>query len=100
MRRQRDGARDGDKVQQIVLNLLTNAVKFTPRGGQIRVSCEVQGDMVRVRVKDTGVGIPEDKIEKIFDPFAQADRQLNQPVDGLGWGWRSAESWRAGRGEI
>lgn len=89
---------DGDKVQQIVLNLLSNAVKFTPSGGQIRVSCEVQDEMARVQVKDTGVGIPADKIGKIFDPFVQADRQLNQPVDGIGLGLAISRELARGMG--
>src|SRR5207247_8604149 len=64
---------DSEKVQQIVLNLLTNAVKFTDRGGFVRVESERVGQAVVIKVHDTGIGIPEDKLEAIFDPFVQVD---------------------------
>ncbi|MDQ6887648.1 MAG: ATP-binding protein [Gemmatimonadota bacterium] len=77
---------DRDKLQQIVLNLLGNAVKFTDRGGEITVSCEVDGDTMLLRVSDTGVGIPADKIDTIFDPFVQVDQRPNQMNQGVGLG--------------
>ncbi|MDQ6873034.1 MAG: ATP-binding protein [Gemmatimonadota bacterium] len=77
---------DPEKMQQIVLNLLTNAVKFTDAGGAIALSSETNGKCVDIRVADTGPGIPPEKISKIFDPFVQAERRLNQPVQGVGLG--------------
>jgi signal transduction histidine kinase len=65
---------DPERVQQILLNLLSNAVKFTPEGGRIGVSCAAHGDMMIVSVSDTGVGIPADKLESVFEPFVQLDR--------------------------
>jgi PAS domain S-box-containing protein len=62
---------DAAKIQQIVLNLLANAVKFTPVGGRIALECSVADDLVEVRVSDTGPGIPADKLEAIFEPFVQ-----------------------------
>jgi PAS domain S-box-containing protein len=63
---------DAAKIQQIVLNLLANAIKFTPVGGRIALECSVADDeMVEVRVSDTGPGIPPDKLETIFEPFVQ-----------------------------
>src|SRR5690606_9077921 len=56
---------DADKIQQILLNLLTNAIKFTDPGGEIRVTCEGDGDEVVVRVEDTGQGIAPDRLESI-----------------------------------
>ena len=77
---------DPEKMQQIVLNLLTNAVKFTEAGGTITLSSELSGKCVDIRVADTGPGISPEKLKKIFDPFVQAERRLNQPVQGVGLG--------------
>jgi PAS domain S-box-containing protein len=77
---------DPEKMQQIVLNLLTNAVKFTDTGGTITLSSELSGNCVDIRVADTGPGISPEKLKKIFDPFVQAERRLNQPVQGVGLG--------------
>ena len=77
---------DPEKMQQIVLNLLSNAVKFTDAGGTITLSSEMAGKCVEIHVADTGAGISAEKVEKIFDPFVQAERRLNQPVQGVGLG--------------
>jgi len=77
---------DPEKMQQIVLNLLTNAVKFTEPGGNIALSSEPNGKCIDIRVADTGPGISPEKLSKIFDPFVQAERRLNQPVQGVGLG--------------
>jgi PAS domain S-box-containing protein len=77
---------DPEKFQQIVLNLLSNAVKFTDTGGSIELSSKQRGNCVEIRVADTGPGISPEKLEKIFDPFVQAERRLNQPVQGVGLG--------------
>ena len=92
---------DPEKMQQIVLNLLSNAVKFTETGGSITVSATPQGGCIEISVKDTGVGIAEEKIDKVFDPFVQAGRQLNQPAQGVGLGLAiSRDLARAMNGEI
>ena len=62
---------DPDRLQQILLNLLTNAVKFTPTGGKITISCHTRGGETEISVADTGRGIPEDQLERIFEPFVQ-----------------------------
>ena len=77
---------DPEKLQQIVLNLLGNAVKFTEPGGTITLSSEPSGNCIEIRVADTGPGISPEKLERIFDPFVQAERRLNQPVQGVGLG--------------
>src|SRR3981189_1897810 len=77
---------DPEKMQQIVLNLLTNAVKFTDTGGTVTLSSELSGNCVDIRGADTGPGISPEKLKKIFDPFVQAERRLNQPVQGVGLG--------------
>jgi len=77
---------DPEKLQQIVLNLLGNAVKFTEPGGNITLSSEVAGNCIEIKVADTGPGISAEKLDRIFDPFVQAERRLNQPVQGVGLG--------------
>ncbi|HEY3133470.1 MAG TPA: ATP-binding protein [Gemmatimonadaceae bacterium] len=77
---------DPEKLQQIVLNLLTNAVKFTDPGGSITLSATPRGSCIEISVADTGAGISSEKLEKVFDPFVQAERRLNQPMQGVGLG--------------
>ena len=77
---------DREKVQQIVLNLLGNAIKFTEEGGTISASCDQDEEVGRVHVTDTGIGIEEAKIHAIFEPFVQVNRSLNQPGHGAGLG--------------
>jgi signal transduction histidine kinase len=77
---------DRDKLMQIVLNLLSNAIKFTAPEGSITLSCDADARSVHIHVRDTGFGIPEDRIDSIFDPFVQVDRALNRPHEGVGLG--------------
>jgi signal transduction histidine kinase len=78
---------DVEKVRQILLNLLSNAIKFTPAGGEVEVTCAVQGDHAVVRVRDTGRGIPADRLEHVFEPFVQVDRHLSPShSEGVGLG--------------
>ena len=67
-------AADTERVQQIFVNLLANAVRFTPPGGSVQVSVSLEEGEVLVCVADTGVGIPADLVPKIFDPYEQAHR--------------------------
>ncbi len=73
-------------LKQILLNLLTNAIKFTPKGGEIRL--EITGDegVAQISVIDTGIGIPEDKFEYLFQPFVQLDSSLSRQYEGTGLG--------------
>ena len=77
---------DGTKVEQILINLLTNALKFTPEGGRITVTCATEGARVRVSVTDTGIGIPEDQVDAVFEPFVQLGRSLTTGHEGTGLG--------------
>jgi signal transduction histidine kinase len=79
-------AGDRDRLQQVLWNLVSNAVKFTPAEGRVRVSCEVDGDFVYVRVADTGPGIPPEKVAEIFEPFVQLGRSLSSGHEGVGLG--------------
>jgi signal transduction histidine kinase len=77
---------DRGRIIQVCLNLLTNAVKATAPGGLVALTVEEADDVVRIRVHDSGVGIPADKLEAIFAPFTQLGRALNNPVGGTGLG--------------
>jgi PAS domain S-box-containing protein len=76
---------DATKVQQIVLNLVSNAIKFTERGGRVTLECVLEPEMVAVHVRDTGIGIPPDKLEVIFEPFIRLRSKCNLAAGtGLG----------------
>jgi signal transduction histidine kinase len=77
---------DPDKLRQILLNLVSNAVKFTPARGLIVMECARAGDAVELRVRDTGIGISEERFRSIFEPFVQAGRALNRTHEGVGLG--------------
>lgn len=77
---------DQDKMERIILNLLSNAIKFTNRGGEIYVNMVEDKTSMIISVKDSGVGIPEDKIKLIFDRFGQVDKTLRRNREGTGIG--------------
>lgn len=77
---------DEDKFRQIMNNLLSNAIKFTPSGGSIDVILKQEEDLVTITVKDTGIGVPEDRLDTIFKPFIQLDSSLSRNFEGTGLG--------------
>jgi PAS domain S-box-containing protein len=77
---------DREKVQQIVLNLLANAMRFTPSGGAVDLDWRIENGALLVHVRDTGPGIPEDKAEQIFEPFVQLRAPGSVPSGGTGLG--------------
>jgi signal transduction histidine kinase len=77
---------DAVRLTQVFLNLLNNAAKYTPRGGRIRLTAELEESGVVVRVRDTGVGIPAAMLPKIFEPFTQVEPSLARSQGGLGIG--------------
>lgn len=77
---------DAEKLQQVLLNLLTNASKFTPAGGRVRMSVEVARGIVAITVSDTGRGIAKDQLDRIFEPFVQVDARLTRTEEGVGLG--------------
>jgi len=92
---------DQDKLQQILINLLSNAVKFTPQGGRIVLEMLTEPDrpgMAKIRVSDTGIGIPSDKLQAIFEPFVQVGRSLNSPGEGTGLGLAISRDLARGMG--
>jgi two-component system phosphate regulon sensor histidine kinase PhoR len=75
---------DAARLQQVLVNLIHNAIKFTSSGGQVTLSAESDGEFVLFSVKDTGVGIPEENLERVFERFYKADRARSGGGTGLG----------------
>ncbi len=77
---------DPDRVQQVLCNLLSNALKFTPQAGRVALSAGAAGELVEISVTDTGVGIPADQQERIFEQFHQVEDSLVRTTQGSGLG--------------
>ncbi len=75
---------DPDLIAQVLANLVSNALKFTPKGGRVSVSAAVEGREAVVRVEDTGVGVPEEARGRIFTPFERVPNKLRATGTGLG----------------
>ena len=92
---------DPEKLRQILVNFLANAMKFTPTGGRIEVGADRHDDFVRIWVSDSGVGIPSDQIEHVFEPFFQVERGTTRRYPGIGLGLAIASDFaRAMDGEV
>jgi len=93
---------DPDKLRQILLNLLSNAIKFTNARpglhGRVDVACAADGARAYVTVSDTGIGIPADKLQAIFEPFVQVDARLTRPHEGTGLGLAISRDLARGMG--
>lgn len=82
---------DPKRLRQLLLNILSNAVKFTPEGGRVEITAEA-GPMVSIHCRDTGIGIPQDKLDLVFEPFRQVDSSLARKHEGTGLGLPIARS--------
>jgi signal transduction histidine kinase len=89
---------DAEKLRQIIVNLLSNAVKFTDPGGRISLTASPEGGVVHINVSDTGIGIAEDELEAIFDPFVQVRSDLTRPYEGTGLGLAISRDLARGMG--
>jgi len=89
---------DKDKLIQVFVNLLSNALKFTPNGGNVEIKAFESGKYIEVYVKDDGIGIPPDKINKIFNKFYQIDNTYARPYSGSGLGLAITKSIMEGHG--
>jgi signal transduction histidine kinase len=89
---------DAERTQQVVINLLSNALKYTLPGGSITLSCEDAHDRALVCVRDSGVGIPPDKLEMIFEPFSQVSGGLTRSAEGTGLGLAISRELARGMG--
>jgi signal transduction histidine kinase len=92
---------DPERVKQIVLNLLSNALKFTPEGGVVKLGAVAGADAVMVHVSDSGIGIPVDKLDAVFEPFFQIQSSQHRGSRGTGLGLAiSRELARSMRGDL
>ncbi|HEX8906432.1 MAG TPA: HAMP domain-containing sensor histidine kinase, partial [Longimicrobiaceae bacterium] len=89
---------DADRVRQVLLNLLANAVKYTSAGGAVRLECHDAGRDVLIHVRDTGMGIRAERLPHIFEPFVQGERALNRPDEGVGLGLAISRELARGMG--
>jgi len=90
---------DEEKLRQIMLNLLSNAIRYTPPGGQVTLSAASSGESsVTISVRDTGVGIGSEARERIFEPFVQLDRSLTRTREGVGLGLSISRDLARGMG--
>ena len=91
----RIGVIEGDerKVRQVDLNLLSNALKFTPEGGRVDVVARPVGDEVQVAVRDNGIGVRREDQARIFEPFRQAEQGPRQVREGTGLGLSLAKEF-------
>ena len=92
---------DPEKVTQILVNLFSNAIKFTPPGGHISAGCAASDNTVTLHVSDTGIGVAPEKLEAIFEPFVQAQEALADRASGIGLGLAiSRDLARAMKGDL
>lgn len=77
---------DPDRIRQVLVNLLDNAVKYSPDGGEVTVTLSHDESEVRVQVRDQGIGLPEDMLERIFEPFGRAVNATARNLPGMGLG--------------
>ena len=77
---------DARKLESVFLNLLNNAIRFTPDGGQISIRARKTGDGIQVEVQDSGIGIPKDELDRIFEKFYQVEDHMTRTYGGMGMG--------------
>lgn len=77
---------DEQAIRQVVVNLLSNAIKFTPAGGEVTIEAGCQGSWLLLTVTDSGIGIPEDVLPRLMQPFERIDNDLNRQTEGTGLG--------------
>jgi signal transduction histidine kinase len=89
---------DAEKLRQILVNLLSNALKFTERGGRIALECVASASRVEITVRDSGIGIPTEQLERIFEPFVQVRADLTRTAEGTGLGLAISRDLARGMG--
>ena len=77
---------DRDRIEQVIINITTNAVRYTAKGGSVEMSVSLAGEEVLIAVADTGIGIPKEDIPRIFDRFYRVDKARSRALGGTGLG--------------
>ena len=77
---------DGDKLEQVIINIVSNAIKYTPENGKIKISCEKVYKDAYIKVRDNGIGIPEENLPRIFERFYRVDNARSRETGGTGLG--------------
>lgn len=77
---------DEDKLDQILTNLLNNAIKYAPGGGDVTIHAKIDGDVLEVGIRDQGLGIPKDHLQKVFERFHRVNNEDNRKIYGTGFG--------------
>ena len=77
---------NGEYMERIMLNILSNAIKFTPRGGEIFINLFFDNEFVHIKIRDSGIGVPKEKIDSIFEKFVRVDKSFNRENEGSGIG--------------
>ncbi|TGC09406.1 sensor histidine kinase [Methanolobus halotolerans] len=77
---------DITKFKQILYNLISNAIKFTPENGHVTIEAKISGSFVQISITDTGIGIPKNDMDKLFQPFKQLNPYLTREYAGTGLG--------------
>lgn len=77
---------DRDRIEQVIINITTNAVRYTAKGGSVEMSVSLEGEEVLIAVADTGIGIPKEDIPRIFDRFYRVDKARSRALGGTGLG--------------
>ncbi|MCF0120747.1 MAG: HAMP domain-containing protein, partial [Oscillospiraceae bacterium] len=85
-RRLPDVLGDKSRIEEVLMNVITNAIKYTPDGGEINVSTGRSGERIWIRVRDTGIGIPEADLPRVFDRFYRVDKARSRASGGTGLG--------------
>ena len=84
---------DPKRIGQVIANLLTNALRYTPKGGTLEIGAQARNAMVEVWVRDTGPGIPKEKLPYIFNRFYRVDKSRSRSTGGTGLGLAIAKQF-------